>query len=123
MTSVLYFSHVRNTAGQPGARAPQAVRDHPGAARPGGRGQSAVHRVRRAWRLRAECVPGAAAGEGARRHRRGSVSADHRGAMTMSAFERAMRAAGDLDDEFYLDERQRDVWNEAAAVGFQLFMW
>lgn len=41
----------------------------------------------------------------------------------MSAFERAMRAAGDLDDEFYLDERQRDVWNEAAAVGFQLFMW
>ncbi|SDE20648.1 hypothetical protein [Rhodococcus tukisamuensis] len=41
----------------------------------------------------------------------------------MSAFERAMRSVGDLDDEFYLDERQRDVWNEAAAVGFQLFLW
>lgn len=41
----------------------------------------------------------------------------------MSAFVTAMRVVGDLDDEFYRDERQRDVWNEAAAVGFQLFLW
>ncbi|PTR22885.1 hypothetical protein C8K36_11068 [Rhodococcus sp. OK519] len=41
----------------------------------------------------------------------------------MSAFIRAMRVVGDLDDEFYRDERQRDVWNEAAAVGLQLFLW
>nr|WP_296776538.1 hypothetical protein [Rhodococcus sp. (in: high G+C Gram-positive bacteria)] len=34
-----------------------------------------------------------------------------------------MRFVGDLDDEFYDDERQRDVWNEASAVGFQLFYW
>ncbi|MGF7122629.1 DUF2029 domain-containing protein [Rhodococcus sp. BE178] len=41
----------------------------------------------------------------------------------MSVFVNAMRVVGDLDDEFYSDERQRDVWNEAAAVGFQLFLW
>ncbi|MGB2720320.1 MAG: DUF2029 domain-containing protein [Rhodococcus sp. (in: high G+C Gram-positive bacteria)] len=41
----------------------------------------------------------------------------------MSAFTKTMRFVGDLDDEFYDDERQRDVWNEASAVGFQLFYW
>ncbi|MDV6264226.1 DUF2029 domain-containing protein [Rhodococcoides yunnanense] len=41
----------------------------------------------------------------------------------MSAFTKAMRFVGDLDDEFYDDERQRDVWNEASAIGFQLFYW
>ncbi len=41
----------------------------------------------------------------------------------MSAFMKAMRFVGDLDDEFYADERQRDVWNEASAVGFQVLNW
>ncbi|MGA9873428.1 MAG: hypothetical protein WBQ44_20100 [Rhodococcus sp. (in: high G+C Gram-positive bacteria)] len=41
----------------------------------------------------------------------------------MSAFTKTMRFVGDLDDEFYDDELQRDVWNEASAVGFQLFIW
>ncbi|MBY4129562.1 DUF2029 domain-containing protein [Rhodococcus fascians] len=41
----------------------------------------------------------------------------------MSAFTKTMRFVGDLDDEFYDDERQRDVWNEASAVGFQMFYW
>ncbi|SNS62858.1 DUF2029 domain-containing protein [Rhodococcoides kyotonense] len=41
----------------------------------------------------------------------------------MSTFIKAMRFVGDLDDEFYDDERQRDVWNEASAIGFQLFQW
>ncbi|NIL76371.1 DUF2029 domain-containing protein [Rhodococcus sp. B10] len=41
----------------------------------------------------------------------------------MNAFVRTMRFVGDLDDEFYDDERQRDVWNEASAIGFQLFQW
>ena len=38
-------------------------------------------------------------------------------------FSKTMRLVGDLDDEFYDDERQRDVWNEASAVGMQLFVW
>lgn len=41
----------------------------------------------------------------------------------MNAFIKALRFVGDLDDEFYDDERQRDVWNEASAIGFQLFSW
>lgn len=41
----------------------------------------------------------------------------------MSTFTKSMRFVGDLDDEFYHDERQRDVWNEASAIGFQLFLW
>lgn len=41
----------------------------------------------------------------------------------MSKFVTAMRFVGDLDDEFYYDERQRDVWNEASAVGMQMFLW
>lgn len=41
----------------------------------------------------------------------------------MTAFIKAARAIGDLDDDFYRDERQRDVWNEASAVGFQMVQW
>jgi hypothetical protein len=41
----------------------------------------------------------------------------------MPFFERFLARVGDLDDSFYADERQRDVWNEASAVGFQLFLW
>lgn len=41
----------------------------------------------------------------------------------MSAFVKAMRFVGDLDDEFYADERQREVGNEASAVGYQALSW
>lgn len=41
----------------------------------------------------------------------------------MTALMRIAREIGDLDDEFYADERQRDVWNEASAVGFQFVQW
>ncbi|WP_032401814.1 hypothetical protein [Rhodococcoides fascians] len=41
----------------------------------------------------------------------------------MSAFVTAARFVGDLDDEFYADELQRDIWNEASAVGFQSLLW
>ncbi|MEE2034394.1 DUF2029 domain-containing protein [Rhodococcus chondri] len=41
----------------------------------------------------------------------------------MTVFTKAARVVGDLDDDFYRDERQRDVWNEASAVGFQLCQW
>ncbi|MCJ0891240.1 hypothetical protein [Rhodococcus sp. ARC_M5] len=41
----------------------------------------------------------------------------------MSAFVRAARFVGDLDDDFYADELQRDIWNEASAVGFQSLLW
>ena len=34
--------------------------------------------------------------------------------------ERTLRWVGDLDHPFYNDERQRYVWYEASAVGFQL---
>jgi hypothetical protein len=30
---------------------------------------------------------------------------------------------GDLGNPFYREERQRDVWNEATAVGLQLVLW
>ncbi|GAB2913188.1 hypothetical protein GCM10027047_09090 [Rhodococcus aerolatus] len=35
----------------------------------------------------------------------------------------AAQAVGDLHNPFYDDERQRDVWNEASAVGFQVVLW
>lgn len=41
----------------------------------------------------------------------------------MSTMMKAMRFVGDLDDDFYKDERQRDVWNEASAVGLQSVFW
>ncbi|NMM84529.1 hypothetical protein B2J88_09150 [Rhodococcus sp. SRB_17] len=41
----------------------------------------------------------------------------------MSTMMKAMRFVGDLDDDFYQDEHQRDVWNEASAVGLQGVFW
>jgi hypothetical protein len=39
-----------------------------------------------------------------------------------SPFLRAARAVGDFGNPFYEEERHRDVWNEASAFGFQLFL-
>ncbi len=38
-------------------------------------------------------------------------------------FVRTAGRIGDLGSPFYAEERQRDVWNEASAVGFQLLLW
>ena len=38
-------------------------------------------------------------------------------------FVRTAGAIGDLGSPFYDEEHQRDVWNEASAVGFQLLLW
>jgi hypothetical protein len=38
-------------------------------------------------------------------------------------FVRTAAAIGDLSNPFYLEERQRDVWNEASAVAFQVLIW
>ena len=38
-------------------------------------------------------------------------------------FERVATRIGDLDHPFYHEERDRDVWNEASAVGFQALLW
>jgi hypothetical protein len=38
-------------------------------------------------------------------------------------FLRAAARVGDLTSPFYREERQRDVWNEASAVGLQLTLW
>ena len=38
-------------------------------------------------------------------------------------FMRTAARIGDLGSPFYDEERQRDVWNEASAVGFQLQLW
>ena len=38
-------------------------------------------------------------------------------------FLRAAAAIGDLGSPFYREERQRDVWNEASAVGLQVTLW
>ncbi|MEO6880899.1 MAG: DUF2029 domain-containing protein [Mycobacteriaceae bacterium] len=35
----------------------------------------------------------------------------------------ASETIGDLGNPFYDDERQREVWNEASAVGFQAMLW
>jgi hypothetical protein len=35
----------------------------------------------------------------------------------------AADVVGDLGHPFYGEERQRDVWNEACAVGLQLVLW
>jgi hypothetical protein len=36
---------------------------------------------------------------------------------------RAARLVGDLDHPFYAEERQREVWNEASAIGLQTLLW
>ena len=38
-------------------------------------------------------------------------------------FEKAAALIGDLGHPFYEEERQRDVWNEASAVGLQVVLW
>jgi len=38
-------------------------------------------------------------------------------------FVKAAATMGDLGNPFYREERQRDVWNEASAVGLQLVLW
>ena len=38
-------------------------------------------------------------------------------------FVRTAAFVGDFGNPFYREERQRDVWNEASAVGFQLILW
>ena len=43
--------------------------------------------------------------------------------MVQTRFMRWAAVVGDLGSPFYLEERQRDVWNEASAVGFQLMIW
>lgn len=43
--------------------------------------------------------------------------------MERTRFMRLAAAIGDLGSPFYREERQRDVWNEASAVGFQLMLW
>jgi hypothetical protein len=40
-----------------------------------------------------------------------------------SVFVRLAAGVGDLGNPFYREERQRDVWNEASAVGMQLTLW
>ncbi len=35
---------------------------------------------------------------------------------------RSAELIGDLGNPFYAEERQRDVWNEASAVGLQLLL-
>jgi carbon starvation protein CstA len=36
---------------------------------------------------------------------------------------RTAHFVGDFGNPFYAEERQRDVWNEASAFGFQLVIW
>lgn len=36
---------------------------------------------------------------------------------------RFAHVVGDFGNPFYGEERQRDVWNEASAFGFQLVLW
>lgn len=43
--------------------------------------------------------------------------------MSDTLFIRAMHAIGDFESPFYSEERDRDVWNEASAAGFQLMLW
>ncbi len=38
-------------------------------------------------------------------------------------FVRSAARVGDLGSPFYDEEHQRDVWNEASAIGFQLLVW
>lgn len=44
-------------------------------------------------------------------------------ATPQGAFMKIATTVGDLNSSFYDEERQRDVWNEASAVGFQLMLW
>lgn len=44
-------------------------------------------------------------------------------AVSQSWMVRSAELIGDLGNPFYAEERQRDVWNEASAVGLQLLLW
>jgi hypothetical protein len=52
-----------------------------------------------------------------------SAREDEAGSRRGGWFVAAAGVVGDLDHPFYEEERQRDVWNEASAVGFQLVLW
>ena len=41
----------------------------------------------------------------------------------MTGSDRTLRWIGGLDDPFYDDERQRFIWYEASAIGFQLVLY
>ena len=43
--------------------------------------------------------------------------------MNESRFLRWARVVADFGSPFYREERQRDVWNEASALGFQAGVW
>lgn len=45
------------------------------------------------------------------------------GAVRSGTFMRVAAQIGDLSSPFYDEERQRDVWNEASAVGLQVAVW
>ena len=51
------------------------------------------------------------------------VQADGTAEVRAGWFVRAAGRIGDLGSPFYDEEHQRDVWNEASAVGFQLLLW
>jgi hypothetical protein len=40
-----------------------------------------------------------------------------------NGFDRAAEVVADFGSPFYAEERQRDVWNEASALGFQAMLW
>jgi hypothetical protein len=52
-----------------------------------------------------------------------SALEDEAGSRGDDWFVTAAGVVGDLGHPFYDEERQRDVWNEASAVGFQLALW
>ena len=43
--------------------------------------------------------------------------------MSDSRFRRWAAMVGDFGSPFFAEERQRDVWNEASAVGLQVVLW
>src|SRR5690242_18627048 len=104
---------------QSGADRPAAARPHPGAARRGGRRDQADGRRDRGRRLRAVGVPGAGGGAGPGGVGGGAVRpGGERGqGVNESRFVRWAGVVGDLGSPFLAEERQRDVWNEASAVG------
>lgn len=42
---------------------------------------------------------------------------------TPPLFDRFASLVADFGSPFYVDERNRDVWNEASALGFQFLLW
>lgn len=52
----------------------------------------------------------------------GTVTMTNEQGNSRSGVDDALRWIGDLDHPFYNDERQRFVWYEASAIGFQLLL-